>query len=138
MAMTYAVVSDPDAAYAFLFEKLGLERSSSFKGIVQLRNDEVIAAVGYDTFNHQNIFMHVASNGSGRWGTRHLLHEAFKYPFVTCKCGRVSAWVEANNYASRRLVSNLGFAPEATLEKAGRDGVDVLIYRMFRQECRYA
>ena len=105
---------------------------------MQLRDGAVIGAVGYDLFNYQNIFMHVASDGTGRWGTRHLLHEAFKYPFVTCGCKRVSAWVEANNHNSRRLIRHLGFIPEATLEKAGRDGGDVLIYRMFRQECRYA
>jgi RimJ/RimL family protein N-acetyltransferase len=134
----WEVVSDADAAYDFIHSKTGLSRSEDFKGIVQLRNGVVVGAVGYDMFSGQNIFMHVASDGTSRWGTRHMLHEVFKYPFVTCGCKRVSAWVEASNLASRRLVTHVGFAPEATLEKAGRDGGDVLIYRMFRQECRYA
>jgi RimJ/RimL family protein N-acetyltransferase len=103
-----------------------------------MRDGVVVAAVGYDTFNYQNVFVHLASDGTSRWGTRHLLHEGFKYPFVTCGCKRITAWIEASNLASRRLATHLGFAPEATLEKAARDGGDVLIYRMFRQECRYA
>ena len=98
----------------------------------------MIAAAGYDLFNGQNIFGHIVSDGSKRWLTRHFLHETFKYPFVTCGCKRISVWVEATNIASRRFVTNLGFTYEATLERAGRDGEDVLIYRMFRQECRYA
>jgi RimJ/RimL family protein N-acetyltransferase len=98
----------------------------------------VIAASGYDMWTGSNIFMHLASDGSSKWLTRHGLHEAFKYPFVTLGCKRITLWVEADNIASRYLVAHFGFTLEATLEKAGRDGVDVLIYRMFRQECRYA
>jgi len=105
---------------------------------VQLRDDKVIAAIGYDQYNGQNVFMHVASDGTGKWSTRHILHEAFKFPFVTMGVARVSAWVEDSNYRSRRFVTNLGFTPEARLTHAARDGGDVLIYRMFRQECRYA
>jgi RimJ/RimL family protein N-acetyltransferase len=50
----------------------------------------------------------------------------------------MSTWVEADNHASRCFCTNLGFTAEAVLQKAGREGVDVIIYRMFRQECRYA
>jgi RimJ/RimL family protein N-acetyltransferase len=89
-------------------------------------------------YNGQNLFMHVASDGTRRWLTRWGLHETFKYPFVTLGCKRVTVWVEANNHDSRRFVTNLGFTAEAVLKEAGRDGVDVIIYRMFRQECRYA
>jgi RimJ/RimL family protein N-acetyltransferase len=134
----YEVVSDPDAALDFINTKYPLSGSEDFKGIVQLRDHKVIAAAGYDNFNGQNIFGHIASDGSGKWLTRHFLHETFKYPFVTCGCQRMSVWVEADNYASRRFTTNLGFTAEAVLEKAGRGGVDVIIYRMFRSECRYA
>jgi RimJ/RimL family protein N-acetyltransferase len=98
----------------------------------------VIAAAGYDQYNGQNIFGHIASDGTRRWLTRHFLYETFKYPFVTLGVQRMSVWVEASNHDSRRFVTNLGFTAEAVLEKAGRDGVDVIIYRMFRAECRYA
>lgn len=134
----YAVVADPDAAYAFIDSKYPLNREEDFKGIVQLRDGEVIAAAGYDHYNGSNVFGHIASDGSGHWLTRHFLHETFKYPFVTMGCLRMSTWVEANNHASRRFCTNLGFTAEAVLQKAGREGVDVIIYRMFRQECRYA
>jgi RimJ/RimL family protein N-acetyltransferase len=134
----HAVVSDPDAAFDYITAQYPLGRTADWKGIVQLRNDEIIGAVGYDQYNGANIFMHVASDGTSRWGTRHFLHEVFKYPFKTLGVGRVTVWVEGNNVRSRRLVTNLGFTAEAVLSRAGRDGVDVLIYRMFRQECRYA
>jgi RimJ/RimL family protein N-acetyltransferase len=98
----------------------------------------VIAAAGYENYNGHNVFGHIASDASGRWLTRHFLHEAFKYPFHTLGVERISTWVEANNVPSRRFCTNLGFTAEAVLQKAGRGGVDVIIYRMFRSECRYA
>jgi RimJ/RimL family protein N-acetyltransferase len=134
----HAVVSDADAAFNYITAQYPLGRTEDWKGIVQLRDGEIIAAVGYDQYNGANIFMHVASDGTSRWGTRHFLHEIFKYPFRTLGVDRITVWVERDNIASRRLVTNVGFTAEAVLQSAGRDGVDVLIYRMFRQECRYA
>lgn len=134
----HRVVSDPDRAYTYISRYYDLDRSEGFKGICQLRNGEVVGVVGYETYNGQNIFMHVASDGSRKWATRHFIHEVFKYPFVTLGCGRVSCWIEEDNKRSIALVRRLGFLPEAVLHKAGRVGQDVLIYRMFRQECRYA
>jgi len=134
----YSVVADAAAAFAFITEQYPLNVEEDFKGIVQLRDGKVIAAAGYTQYNGANIWGHIASDGSGHWLTRHFLHETFKYPFVTLGVGRMSVWVEADNYASRRFTTNLGFTAEAVLQKAGRKGVDALIYRMFRQECRYA
>lgn len=108
------------------------------KGLVQTRNGKIIAAALYDTFTTHNCFLHLASDGSKRWMNRRFLHEVFKYPFVTSDCLRITAWVEETNLACRALTLGVGFKMEAVLEKAGRDGVDVLLYRMFRQECRYA
>lgn len=134
----WAVVSDPDRAYEFITRSFELGRSQHWKGLCQLHNGEVVAAAGYDTFTTHNCFLHLASDGSRKWMTRHFLHETFKYPFVTAGCERITAWIEKPNLRSRAIARRTGFTQEAVLEKAGRDGVDVLIYRMFRQECRYA
>ena len=134
----WQVVCDHDRAYAYISAAYDFDRSEGFKGICQLKAGEVVGAVGYDTYNGQNIFMHVASDLSRKWATRHFIHEVFKYPFVTLGVQRVTCWIEEDNRLSVALVRALGFSPEAVLHKAGRDGQDVLIYRMFRQECRYA
>lgn len=107
------------------------------KGLILRRNDETIAAVIFDAFNGQNIFMHCAGQGKN-WLNRHFLHEAFKHPFVTLGAKRVTLWIDKSNVASRRFAQHLGFTQEATLERAGTFGGDVVIYRMFRESCRYA
>jgi RimJ/RimL family protein N-acetyltransferase len=136
--MTYAVISDANAAYAFVTSYYDIGRTAQMRGLCQVRDGEIIAAVIYDDYNGQNVFCHIASDGSKRWMTRHFLHEIFKYPFRTLGCGRITLWIDATNIDSIKFVTNLGFRREAVLESAGKDAHDVLIYRMFRRECRYA
>jgi RimJ/RimL family protein N-acetyltransferase len=135
---SWEVVSDADAGYAFITQHYDIGRTQQFRAICNKRDGEIVAAVGYDECNGSNIFCHIASDGSKRWMTRHYLHEIFKFPFVTIGCERITLWIDAANIPSLVFVTNLGFRREAVLEKAGRDGHDVLIYRMFRRECRYA
>jgi RimJ/RimL family protein N-acetyltransferase len=136
--MTYAVISDADAAYAFVTRYYDIGRTAQMRGLCQVRDGEIIAAVIYDDYNGQNVFCHIASDGSKRWMTRHFLHEIFKYPFRTLGCGRITLWIDATNTDSIKFVTNLGFRREAVLDSAGKDAHDVVIYRMFRRECRYA
>lgn len=136
--MTFEVVADAERAYNFACEFFPLGRSSWQKGLCQLKDGETVAAVVYQDFNGQNIFMHVAARPGRKWMTRHLLREAFKFPFETCRAQRITGWVNADNQDARRLNEHLGFKVEATLQWAGPQGQDVLLYRMFNWECRYA
>jgi RimJ/RimL family protein N-acetyltransferase len=136
--VTWEVVADADAGYAFITQHYDIGRTQQFRAICQKKNGVIVAAVGYDECNGSNIFCHIASDGSKRWMTRWYLHEIFKFPFRTIGCERITLWVDATNYASLGFVTNLGFKREAVLERAGREGHDVIILRMFRRECRYA
>ncbi len=107
------------------------------KGIGLERDGDLVAGVLYESFNGANIWMHVAAVPGSRWLTRDFLKYAFHYPFVELGCKRISGWVEADNFAAQKFDEHLGFVHESTLEGAGRRGVDVFIYRMKREECRY-
>ena len=100
------------------------------------RSGELVAGILYEDCNGVNVNMHVASDGSRRWMTRELLHFAFWYPFEQLGVKRVTGTVPASNDDARRLDEHLGFVLEARLEKAHPDG-DLLIYRMFRHECKW-
>ena len=134
----FAVVADADQAYEFVNRFYGIGRTQDMKGLCLLRDGEIIAAVIFDDFNGQNVFMHVAAVPGKKWLNRHFLHEAFKHPFVTLGAQRITLWIEKTNIASRIFATHLGFRAEATLEAAGKAGGDVVIYRMFRRDCRYA
>lgn len=134
----YSVVPDGEAAYGFISRFYAVGRTAQMKGLCQVRGGEVIAAVIFDDFNGSNIFMHCAAMPKTNWLTRHFLHEAFKHPFVTLGAKRITLWIEKSNIASRKFAHSLGFVHETNLEGAAQDGGDVAIYRMFRQDCRYA
>lgn len=134
----FDVVSDVEAAYEFCTKFFAVGHSAQMKGLVLRRHGETIAAVIFNEFNGQNIFMHCAAEPGKKWLNRHFLHEAFKHPFVTLSAQRITLWIEKSNVASRKFALHLGFKHEATLERAGILGGDVAIYRMFREDCRYA
>lgn len=138
MARGYEVVSDVERAYTFCEKFFPVGRAEHTQGICQVKDGEVISAVLYAEYNGPNIFMHVAASPGRRWMTRHYLHEAFKYPFVTLGVKRITGWVEASNMEARKFDEHLGFRLEAVLEGAASDGGDVLLYVMKREWCRYA
>ena len=134
----YDVVPDSEAAYDFVCRFFLVGRTEQMKGLCLRRDDETIAAVIFDDFNGQNVFMHCAAIPGKKWLNRHFLHEAFKHPFVTLGAGRITLWIETTNTQSISFARHLGFRHETVLEQAGQGGADVAIYRMFREECRYA
>lgn len=135
---TFEVVSDAEAAYTFCRQYFDLGPCVDSKGICLKRNGETIAAVVFDNWNGSNVFMHCAAVPGKKWLNRHFLHEAFKHPFVTLGCKRITLWIEKTNVASRIFASHLGFTHEATLDRAAQNGGDVVLYRLFREDCRYA
>lgn len=98
--------------------------------------EEILAGIVYDNFNGANICMHVGAKPGVNWVSRKLLHLAFDYPFRQLGCRRVTGLVPESNVAARRFNEHLGFKVEARIRAGAMDG-DVLIYAMFREECRF-
>lgn len=134
----FLVVSDRDRSYDYVTKFFGLGRTEQQRGLCLLKNGGVVAAVVFDEFNGNNILMHCAGTPGKNWLNRWFLHESFKYPFVTQGAKRITLWIEDFNTPSIKFAEHLGFTREAVLERAGSRGNDVIIYRMFRDECRYA
>jgi len=135
---TYTVVSDPDRAYAFVNEFFALLRTERMTGICQVLDGEVVAAAVYDDFNGSNLFMHGAGRPDVRWMTRAFLKELFRHPFEVIGANRITCWIEVENTRSINFVKHLGFTREAFLPFAGHAAGHVWLYRMLRNDCRYA
>jgi len=50
---------------------------------------------------------------------------------------RLSGYVNSDNYDAIRLNEHLGYKREAILKGASPTGLDVIIYVMWRQDCRF-
>lgn len=106
------------------------------QGIGWLREGKIIAGTVYADWNGPNVMGHIASDGSKTWLTREFLAVMFDYPFVQLKVNRITATIGSGNVASRRFVAHLGFGLETTLKGAHPSG-DLLVYRLWRQDCRF-
>lgn len=115
----------------------GFAPGSDVRTIGLRRNGEMVAGVAYEGFNGRNIWMHVAALPGARWLTRNYLRACFAYPFLVCDVQRVSGYVNEGNALARRFNEHLGFTEETRLCQAAPDGLDVIIFVMWKQECRH-
>ena len=139
-------VSDPSQSFDYDLEQVlpfaqslipGLARSDGMRCIGLRKDGELVAAAVYEGFNGQNMWVHLAGVPGQRWMTRDFLRAGFAYPFLVCGVQRLSGYVNSSNLAARRLNEHFGYRVEATLKGAAPDGGDVLIYVMWRKDCRY-
>lgn len=136
--MSSTIISNPARVWSFVTQRgVAVPMSAGMKGLGLERDGSLVAGVLYEGYTGHNIWMHVAADQSKRWMTREYLRYCFHYPFNELGCGRVSGWVEASNEAARRFDEHLGFKEEARLKGAARDGGDVILYVMWRKDCRY-
>lgn len=98
-------------------------------------NGQLIAGVVFDYYNGASICMHIAAVGK-RWMVREYLWYSFHYPFNELKVKRITGLVGAKNMEARRFDEHLGFKLETVLKDAHPDG-DLLVYRMFKEDCRF-
>ena len=102
-------------------------------GIGLQKDGEIVAGVAYNDYNGPNISAHIAINGRIN---RRFIWAIFDYPFNQAKVNRVTCLIGEGNVRSRKLCEHFGFKEEARLSGAHPTG-DLLIYRLFRHECRW-
>ncbi len=135
--MAARLISNPARVFAFMSQFMPLAAVSGMKGIGLEKDGDLVAGVLYEGFNGQNVWMHVAGAPGSRWMNRELLRYSFHYPFNEMGVRRISGYVNASNTQARRLDEHLGFVPEARLRGAAPDGDDVILYVMWRENCRF-
>jgi RimJ/RimL family protein N-acetyltransferase len=134
----YALEFDLDAVLPFVKSRIpGFARGEDMRCIGLRRHGELIAGVVYEGFNGRNMMIHVAAEPGRRWLVREYLRACFVYPFEICGVERLTGYVNESNTEARRFDEHLGFKEEARLKGAAPDGGDVILYVMWKSECRY-
>lgn len=131
------IVSDPLRVFHFLNDLMPMQMVAGMKGLGLERDGELVAGALYEGFSGHNVWVHLGAKPGGNWMTREYLRYCFYYPFVEMGVSRLSGYVNASNHAARRLNEHFGYTVEATLKGAASDGGDVLIYVMWRNQCRF-
>lgn len=131
------IIANAARVYSYVRERVRVPLISNIKGIGLEQDGELIAGVLYEGFTGPNVWMHVAAEPGSHWLTRDFLRTVFHYPFVQLGCQRVSGAVDESNWAARRFDEHLGFTEEARLKGVAPDGGNVLLYVMWKKDCRY-
>jgi hypothetical protein len=116
--------------------KLWIEGSGRALGWV---NDsaEYVAGVTFTNFDGVNVWLDCAALPGTRWLDRRGLWAIFHYVFEQLGCVRCSAMIPEDNDKSLKLVQSAGFEYEATLERAAPNNKNMLVFRMFKENCRW-
>lgn len=84
-----------------------------------------------------SIEMHGAGDFTRVWLNRKCVEFVAAFPFERLKVRRVVAPVWEMNWRSIRFLEHAGFQHEGTLRQAARNGDDLLIYGLLRNECKF-
>lgn len=101
------------------------------------RDEELVAGVVYEDYTGKAVQAHIAGKPGRKWMTPRFLWAIFYYPFKQLGVDRIYCFVSSSNAESMRLAEHLGFKVHSVLEGAARDGNDMIIYSLHRDECRF-
>lgn len=135
--MATRLISNPARVYDFVSKYMPMAMVAGMKGIGLEKDGELIAGALYEGFNGQNVWAHLAGKPGKRWMNRQFLWYGFHYPFNEMGVKRISGYVNASNTEARRLNEHFGYQEEARLKGAAPDGGDVILYVMWRENCRF-
>ena len=106
---------------------------STFLG--QVKENKLVAVIGYCNFVGKSCAIHIASEGS-HWMNRELLWACFDYPFNKLEKKVIVTALDANNEKAVRLNRHLGFHIETVIKDAHENG-DLMIMTMRKENCRF-
>lgn len=137
------IVTQPKEAIAsFVAEAAGcLPHWGPFSALAKVDDNGVVVGVVYNQFigdglRYQDCCMHVGARPNAKWARPDFLYHAFAYPFLEMGCERVTGLVGKKNKRARQFFEKLGFEYEACLKRQ-RVGDDTIVYRMFKDQCRW-
>jgi hypothetical protein len=126
----------PPEHYGWLEERASCLVSSSFRAIEAVDDEgRIHGMVGYDCWTPNSVALSIALEHPA--ALRALLIPGFKYPFVQEGRGIALATVVATNSRSVRLMGRLGFREVHRLRDGWEPGVDLIVYEMRKERCRW-
>lgn len=126
-----------EAMWKFLHVRgVQVARSDDFQALGRLGDSgALIGVVGYNGFNGQIACIHSA--GDGHWVSREFILATFDYPFRQLKLKYLIAPVASNNFKALKFDRRMGFQDWATLPDGFAEGIDIILLRMERSQCRW-
>lgn len=100
-------------------------------------NGKLKAVTIMEDFDKQNCMIHLVSDQSVNWFNRYYIKFIFNYLFKILGLRRVTATVPVDNQKALSFDTRMGFQVEGMLRKAEIGDVDMVIFGMLREECKW-
>jgi RimJ/RimL family protein N-acetyltransferase len=94
-------------------------------------NEELVAGVVFDCYQHPNILMHISAERLSRG----FMDAIVRYAFEQLQCKRITGTILKSNKKSRRFANHMGFKLEGVMRNAHEDG-DVCIYGLMKKDAQ--
>lgn len=133
----YQITSDVMEVLLFVKSIMPFSAVEGLKGLGLKKDGEMIAGCLFEGYNGHNVWVHLAAVPTKRWMTKQYLRACFEYAFVTLGVKRLSGYVDSGNADAIRVNEHFGYKREAVLKGAAPEGRDVILYVMWREDCRY-
>lgn len=98
-----------------------------------VKNGNILAVAGYDSFNGVSVNVHIAINGVIN---REFIWYIFYYPFHELKAKKLIGVVKSSNTKALQFDKHLGFVEEAVIKDAAPGG-DLVILTMTEKQCKF-
>lgn len=108
-----------------------------YTAIGNIRNGQLTGGALYEHYTGPAGSVQIHVGGLGNWLNANFLFFAFDYPFNQLKVSKLLGLVDSSNVAAIRFDEHIGFHKEHTIAGAGRDGSDLIVYSMTRDQCRW-
>ena len=106
------------------------------QGIVAYDERGIQAIAAFDSFTVDACNVHFAI--ANPYVIRHgFLHEIARHLFIQCNRKRIFGLVPSTNKKALKLDKHIGMEEVATIPDALADGIDYVVLRMNRKDCRW-
>lgn len=124
---------DQNALMAWASQILGYDAVAPNRlALAAVHDGQIVGAAIFHDFNWPDIQVTMAST-SPRWATRANFRELLRYPFVHCRCKRLTAITGATNQRARAFLCRFGFRQEGIHPDALPSG-DAISYGLLARD----
>ena len=122
--------------FLWLKERAGCTITDDMNGISAYRDDDMVAAVGLESWSKNSVTIHLAVEDPLVFKHR-FAEEVFEYIFNECDKGVLIGVTPENNEKALKFNKHIGLREIYRIKDAYDVGIDYVVQELRKEDCRY-